>query len=109
MAATPSRVSPLRKMPTIRVPTSVPRTLPRPPNRLVPPTTTAVMLSRLAHCPACGSPDPRPPPTHQHRGGERGGGPGGGAEGEKAAPRPQPGEPRGVRVVPGCVDMATTD
>ena len=28
--------------------------LPRPPNRLVPPMTTAVMVSRLAPCPACG-------------------------------------------------------
>ncbi len=39
-------------------PISVPMMMPRPPNRLVPPSTTAVMLSSLSVCPACGSPTP---------------------------------------------------
>src|SRR5258708_7364537 len=43
----PACVNPLRSTATISAPTTVPRTLPRPPNRLVPPITTAVMLSRL--------------------------------------------------------------
>ncbi len=51
----PISVRPLRSTPTISVPISVPTTLPRPPNRLVPPITTAVMLSRLAVCSAFGS------------------------------------------------------
>src|SRR6185437_12665115 len=43
-----------RKTPTIRAPITVPTIEPRPPNRLVPPITTAVMLSRLAFSAAVG-------------------------------------------------------
>ena len=43
-----------RNTPTISAPISVPTIEPRPPNRLVPPITTAVMLSRLAFCPRSG-------------------------------------------------------
>ena len=43
-----------RNTPTISAPISVPMIEPRPPNRLVPPITTAVMLSRLAFAPAVG-------------------------------------------------------
>ena len=32
--------------------------MPRPPNRLVPPSTTAVIASRFSVCPAFGSPTP---------------------------------------------------
>ncbi|MNN83428.1 hypothetical protein D3C81_2004640 [compost metagenome] len=48
----------MRNTPTISTPTSVPMIEPRPPNRLVPPSTTAVMLSRLSVWPPCGSPTP---------------------------------------------------
>src|SRR4029079_18658107 len=37
--STPASCSPLRNTPTIRAPTSVPSTIPRPPNRLGPPHT----------------------------------------------------------------------
>src|SRR5271170_1886831 len=43
-----------RNTPTISAPISVPIIEPRPPNRLVPPITTAVMLSRLPLAPAVG-------------------------------------------------------
>src|SRR5271157_1567267 len=43
-----------RNTPTISAPTRVPTIEPRPPNRLVPPITTAVMLSRLPLAPAVG-------------------------------------------------------
>ena len=57
MTSTPISVSPLRKTPTIIAPISVPMIVPRPPNRLVPPRTTAVMLSRFSVVwPAFGSP-----------------------------------------------------
>jgi hypothetical protein len=55
---TPISVRPFRNTPTINAPSSVPTIEPRPPNRLVPPSTTAVMLSRFSVCPACGSPTP---------------------------------------------------
>jgi hypothetical protein len=48
----------LRNTPTMSAPISVPMMSPRPPNRLVPPSTTAVMLSRFSVWPACGSPTP---------------------------------------------------
>jgi hypothetical protein len=55
--STPISVSPLRKTPTTTAPINVPITLPRPPNRLVPPSTTAVIASRFSVvCPAFGSP-----------------------------------------------------
>ena len=44
----PISVRPFRKTPTIIAPTGVPITVPRPPNRLVPPRTTAVMASRFS-------------------------------------------------------------
>ena len=37
----------MRNTVTMRAPTSVPNSRPRPPNRLVPPITTAVIVSRL--------------------------------------------------------------
>src|SRR5271170_2692157 len=43
-----------RNTPTISAPISVPTIEPRPPNRLVPPITTAVILSRLPLAPAVG-------------------------------------------------------
>src|SRR5271165_390954 len=43
-----------RNTPTISAPISVPMTEPRPPNRLVPPITTAVMLLRFMFSPAVG-------------------------------------------------------
>ena len=46
--STPESARPLRNTPTISAPISVPMIEPRPPNRLVPPITTAVMLSRFA-------------------------------------------------------------
>src|SRR5690349_23241613 len=46
--STPDSARPLRNTPTMSAPISVPTMEPRPPNRLVPPITTAVMLSRLA-------------------------------------------------------------
>src|SRR5215207_1881895 len=52
--STPLSVKPFRSTPTIIAPNSVPMTRPRPPNRLVPPITTAVIESRLAVAPACG-------------------------------------------------------
>ena len=51
---TPASCSPLRNTPTMSAPTSVPSTAPRPPNRLVPPSTTAVMESRLYSVPTFG-------------------------------------------------------
>ena len=51
----PDELEPLRKTPTMRTPTRVPMMLPRPPKRLVPPRTTAVMLARLSVCPSFGS------------------------------------------------------
>src|SRR5215211_2020485 len=50
----PASVNPLRSTPTISAPKSVPTTRPRPPKRLVPPITTAVIESRFALRPACG-------------------------------------------------------
>ena len=44
---------------------SVPQMLPRPPKRLVPPMTTAVMVSRLALAPACGLAAPMRPMKNQ--------------------------------------------
>src|SRR3989344_701328 len=55
---TPISVSPLRNTPTISATTSVPKIMPRPPNRLVPPSTTALMASRFSVWPAFGSPAP---------------------------------------------------
>ena len=52
--SSPASASPLRKKPTISAPISVPMIDPRPPNRLVPPMTTAVMLSRLVMAPPSG-------------------------------------------------------
>ena len=49
---TPISCRPLRKTPTISAPTQRAEDVPRPPNRLVPPSTTAVMLSRLSVWPA---------------------------------------------------------
>ena len=49
--STPASARPLRNTPTISAPISVPTIEPRPPNRLVPPITTAVMESRLAVAP----------------------------------------------------------
>src|SRR5688572_16207109 len=46
--STPESARPLRNTPTISAPISVPMIEPRPPNRLVPPITTAVMESRFA-------------------------------------------------------------
>src|ERR1700739_4065147 len=51
----PVRVRPFRSTDHIKVPIRVPHKLPLPPNRLVPPMTTAVMLSRFALCRALGS------------------------------------------------------
>ncbi len=51
-------VRPLRNTPTMSAPTRVPMMMPRPPKRLVPPSTTAVMASRFSVCPALGSPAP---------------------------------------------------
>ena len=45
--STPARLRPMRNTVTMRAPTSVPNSRPRPPNRLVPPITTAVIVSRL--------------------------------------------------------------
>src|SRR4030095_12265648 len=46
--STPESARPLRNTATMRAPTSGPVSDARPPNRLVPPITTAVMLSRFA-------------------------------------------------------------
>ena len=46
--STPASERPRVNEPTIRAPRRLPISPPRPPNRLVPPMTTAVMLSRLA-------------------------------------------------------------
>src|SRR5579872_2535841 len=54
-----------RKTPTISAPMTVPTIEPRPPNRLVPPMTTAVMLSRLAFSPAVGLIAPTRPMSAQ--------------------------------------------
>ena len=47
---TPISVSPLRNTPTINAPSSVPTIDPRPPKRLVPPSTTAVRTYGRAGC-----------------------------------------------------------
>ncbi len=52
--SSPASESPLRNTPTMSAPRSVPQTVPRPPKRLVPPMTTAVMESRLRSAPAFG-------------------------------------------------------
>src|SRR5438105_1349387 len=57
----PASARPLRNTPTMRAPKSVPVMLPRPPKRLVPPMTAAVMLSRLAVAPALGLTAPMRP------------------------------------------------
>ena len=44
----------MRNTPTMRAPIRLPSTVPRPPNRLVPPITTAVIESRLASMPELG-------------------------------------------------------
>ena len=44
---TPASVSPMRNTVTTSAPTRVPERRPRPPNKLVPPITTAVIVSRL--------------------------------------------------------------
>ena len=54
-----------RNTPTISAPISVPTIEPRPPNRLVPPITTAVMLSRFAFSPAVGLMAPMRPISAQ--------------------------------------------
>src|SRR5262249_15852064 len=64
-AATPARARPLRTRPRISAPSSGPRMAPRPPNRLTPPITTAVIESRLAVCPACGLTEPMRPISTQ--------------------------------------------
>ena len=61
----PARLRPLRAMPTMMAPSRVPMTTPRPPNRLVPPMTTAVMVSRLAPRPDCGLAAPMRPMRNQ--------------------------------------------
>src|SRR5262249_44131636 len=48
--SSPESARPLRNTPTISAPISVPMIEPRPPNRLVPPITTAVIESRFAVC-----------------------------------------------------------
>ena len=57
-ASAPSNRSPSVKTPTISAPNSEPRMDPRPPNREIPPITTAVMLSILASWPDVGDTDP---------------------------------------------------
>src|SRR5579863_2850336 len=52
--SSPARETLERNTPTISAPIKVPTIEPRPPKRLVPPITTAVMLSRLAFSPAVG-------------------------------------------------------
>ena len=67
-SSTPASESPIVKAWTMSAPSSVPTTPPRPPNRLVPPMTTAVMLSRLASVIALGLAAPaRPMRTHAAR------------------------------------------
>ena len=63
--STPASCSPLRNTPTISAPTSVPSTMPRPPNRLVPPITTAVIESRLYSTPTFGLADASRPISTQ--------------------------------------------
>src|SRR5690606_25577859 len=61
----PARLRPLSTTATMRAPIRVPTIRPRPPNRLVPPMTTAVMESRLASTPLFGLAAPtRPTSTH---------------------------------------------
>src|SRR5262249_34741751 len=55
---TPISVRPLRRTPTTTAPASEPSITPRPPKRLVPPSTTAVIVSRFSVWPAFGSPTP---------------------------------------------------
>src|SRR4051794_38262520 len=55
--STPVSVRPLRSTPTTGARTSVPNRGPRPPKRLFPPITPAVMESRFAVPPACGLAD----------------------------------------------------
>src|SRR5688500_6278407 len=61
----PASARPLRKTPTMSAPISVPTMEPRPPNRLVPPMTTAVMESRFAVPPALGLTAPMRPISAQ--------------------------------------------
>ena len=93
-----------RKTPTISAPTSVPTIEPRPPNRLVPPITTAVMLSRLAFSPGrradgADAADQRPAGDGGDEAREH-------IDAEQDAVGVDAGEPRGLRVVAGGVDVA---
>ena len=104
MTSTPISVSPLRNTPTITAPISVPMMLPRPPNRLVPPRTTAVMLSRFSVVwPAfgiaelgAGDEEQRRDPRHEP--GER-------VDAEQDAVRVDAGQPRRLGVVADGVDV----
>ena len=60
-----SQARPIRDTVTMSAPISVPQDRPRPPNRLVPPMTTAVIVSRLASAPALGWPHRPPESTHR--------------------------------------------
>ena len=47
---TPSKVKPLRNMPTFTALNKLPKIMPRPPNKLVPHNTTAVIASKFSVC-----------------------------------------------------------
>ena len=51
--------------PTISAPNIIPMIDPRPPNKEMPPITTAVMLSILASCPEVGETEPIRPTSAQ--------------------------------------------
>jgi len=70
-----------------------------PPNRLVPPITTAVMLSRLAFSPAVGLIAPMRP--DQRPAGDRGDGAGQGVDAEQNAVGVDAGQPRRFGIVAG--------
>ena len=105
MTSTPISVSPLRNTPTITAPISVPMMLPRPPKRLVPPMTTAVMLSRFSVVwPAFGSPSSvRATRSSAAMPGRQ---PGERVDAEQDAVRVDAGQPRRLGVVADGVDVS---
>ena len=100
----PAIVSPLMAVPTMMAPISVPRTPPRPPNRLVPPMTTAVIdleIGRLERLRARGI-----DATEQEPGAERVEEAGHGVDAQQQAVDPDPGQARRLGIVAGGVDVA---
>ena len=100
----PASARPLRNTPTISAPISVPTIEPRPPNRLVPPITTAVIESRLAVWPACGltaadAADQHPAGDRADQAGER-------VDRDQRAVGVDAGEARRIGIVAGGVDVA---